>query len=225
MRKLYWNREEVAMKPRSINSMTSKHCACIEIYRNLSDDYFEKLVVSYPGDSTYNLDQLSFGHYIVVKVSGNQFSTQLFSINNLDARVLENSQDLMFHLYDSKGQRVEKLKVKSFGRSVRYDKKIAAYRMKKSNKKGLIKIHYEGHTNFIDIERKMNNTLPAKVGRYIIYSLPVRMVRNSYRYVRSIIRNGYFYKPPIVSRFENLFSDKNRPYKGYIVSQQPKYKP
>lgn len=193
---------------------------------NLENSYLNTLHDFYPTDSVYR-KKLPIGHYLFVSAKDDSFSGALRSENNLDLKLLNNHRDLMMIFYDSTGKEISDATVAVKRRNVPFNSQTQGYRLKKSNKRGLVTAHYQGHTSYFEIERQHNNGFFVRTGRKIIHSFPVKDLISPVFYIKNNIQNiingGRPYLPPIIYKATRSLRPKT--YKGFIVFNKPEYKP
>ncbi|MEQ8469814.1 MAG: carboxypeptidase-like regulatory domain-containing protein [Marinoscillum sp.] len=213
--------------------------------------FFHTLVDTYPTDSLYQKELLS-GHYLKVYAEGNHLQLEYTSVQPYDIAVFNNSTDLNLKVFDLLGTVIQDAKVKVKGRRVSYDKRTQTYRIRKSNKKGLISVSHDGHIAYYQLDRRLNNPLPKRVFRKTIYGSPLKYAWRPVRFVvyipidgvKSIVRRyptGSIGK--ITHHSERLFHTVacwfddyhcdwygddwkfREKHKGYMVFSKPKYMP
>lgn len=194
--------------------------------RTLDPNYFHNLIDYYPTDSVYR-KKLPVGHYLFTKSNADFLETELHSIDNLELNILDNSRDLLIVFTDSLGNETKGLKPRVASKQISFDNKLNAYRISKTNKQGLVKVEFNGHLNFFEIQRRYNNTLPARTKRRVIHTFPINIVISpltyTYRSVKGLIKYGNIYPPGIYYRAKRLFEQKT--FDGYLVLNKPMYKP
>lgn len=180
----------------------------------------------FPTDSAYKRT-LPVGHFIFVKAKGEVVETELKSVNNVTIHVLNNHRDLMMVFSDSMGREVPGLKVSAGAKEIPFDKDVRAYRVERSNKRGVISVVYGGHVSFFALERKLNNRFIVRTGRKIPNTFPINHIISPVLYVKNtiqrIIQGRLVMAPGIYYRVRNIFSPTQTV--GYMVLNKPKYKP
>lgn len=193
---------------------------------NLENSYLNSLHDFYPTDSIYR-KKLPIGHYLFVSAKSGDFTGELQSVDNIDMKLLNNHRDLMMVFYDSTGKEIPDAKVSVKRKKVRFDSHTETYRLKKSNKRGVISANYKGHTSYFEIDRQYNTGFFVRTGRKIIHSFPVRDIISPVIYlknnVQNVINGGRFNLPPIFYKATRPFRPKQ--YKGFVVFNKPEYKP
>lgn len=194
--------------------------------RTLDPKYFHNLIDYYPTDSVYR-KKLPVGHYLFTKSNADFLETELHSVDNLDLNILDNSRDLLIVFTDSLGNESKGVKPKVASKQISFDSKLNAYRLSKTNKQGLVKVDYNGHLNFFEIQRRYNNTMPARTKRRVIHTFPINILTSpftyTYRSVKGLIKYGNIYPPGIYYRAKRFFEPKT--FAGYLVLNKPMYKP
>lgn len=193
---------------------------------DLENSYLKTLYDFYPTDSVYR-KKLPTGHYLFVSAKDGSFSGTLRSENNLEMMLLNNHRDLMMIFYDSTGKEISDAAVAIRRKKVPFNLHTRNYRLKKSNKHGLVSAHFQGHTSYFEIERQYNNGLFVRTGRKITHSFPVKDLISPVFYIKNNARNmisgGRPYLPPII--YKAIRPREPKPYKGFIVFNKPEYKP
>jgi len=217
--------------------------------KNISEvdqSYFHTLVDSFPTDSMDNF-KLQQGHYLRAFVNENQLEVDLLTIQNFDIRVLNNKSDLCIQVYDSTGNIMTNAKVKVDAKKIRFDEKSQIYRLKKSNKKGIVEVNVNNQVAFYNINRKYNNSKVQRIGKNIFYIAPVKFVWNPIYFVIRLpidgvisIIDGYprntIYKTErffirsfekIACLFDDYYceDDYSSHIDGYFIFNKPKYHP
>ena len=195
-------------------------------YSPLSDSLFHTLVDLYPSDSVYR-KKLATGHYLYIKSRGATLDAEMESVNNLDMVILNNHRDLLLSFHDVNGKLVNTLRPRIGIRNIPFSKKNNAYRIATTNRQGWIKVLYQGHVSFFDIQRKYNNNLPKRVTRRALGTFPLNHIASPFFYMARSVRSLFDYtriRPPgIYYRVRKIFNTE--PYSGYVVLNKPKYKP
>lgn len=211
----------------------------------IDTDFFHTLIDSFPTDQEYT-KKLSHGHYLKTYSDRNIQKTEIATVQNLEVFLLNNHHDLVVQLYDLNGNIVRDAKVKINNKSLSFNDGIEAFFHRKSNKKGLLKITYEGKTAFYYLDRSRNNSAFRRNARKVLYGIPIKYVWTPVEFavklpvdaVKSIsdgwsqgtIRRSENFFVRIYHRVACLFDDyhcnlKTLNYKGYLVFNKPKFKP
>ncbi len=215
-----------------------------KIYKNdlvkVEPSFFHTLVDSFPTDSQ-NVVNLIEGHYLKTYADKNQQRFSITTVQNFDVFILNNNTDLCVQVYDLQGNIIPDATVSIGTKHLHFDKKTHSYIDRKSNRKGLLKVHYNNFTAYYNLARQYNNSNIKRTTRKVIYNAPVKYAWLPVRYivklpvdgVKSIVKGypqGVIY--PTKNFFErtyrkvaSVFDDsyRDRYYKGYIVFNKPKY--
>lgn len=202
----------------------------IALYRDnntvVPEQYFHTLIDFYPTDSTFK-KKLPSGHYLFVKSIAGELDCELYSVNNLEIQILNNNRDLLLVFLDTLGMNIESLTPTIKRRIIRFDKKLKAYRISKTNKQGFVYAEHGGHLNVFNIKRRYNNTFPVRTKRKVLGTFPINILVSPIVYVvqstKSLIKYQHLSPPGIYYRVRNMFEPKN--YDGYIVLNKPEFKP
>jgi TonB-dependent SusC/RagA subfamily outer membrane receptor len=194
---------------------------------SVSNSLLHTLVDFFPSDSSYKR-KLPVGHYLFVKTEAELMECELQSINNLDLHILNNHRDLILVLSDSLGREVTDALVSTGKHKITYRPKTKSYHHSKSNRKGLVKVSYNGHDSFFELSRKYNNTFFPRVGRKMLSPFPIhQLIIAPFYYIknntRSLIKYGSVNPPHIYYRIKKLFEPKD--FDGYVAFNKPIYKP
>lgn len=196
-----------------------------DIY-SLKDSDLTNLYDTYHSDSTYQKD-LPAGHYVFVNSKRGSLHAELHSVNNLTMEVLNNYRDLIVILYDSAGREVENAQVHVKKKTIPFDQTTRTYRLRKSNKQGILSVKYHGHTSYFSLNKKNNSHIIVRTGKAIVRSFPVRTIISPVVYLSSTAKNlvnGHSIHPPgIYYTLKRPFVRKN--YTGYLAINKPKFKP
>lgn len=222
-----------------VNSRTSSYYTFIykisndevkTLYKNedsaVPEQYFHTLTDFYPTDSAYR-KKLPAGHYLFIKSVAGKLDCELESVNNLEMHILNNNRDLLLVFQDTSGAEIKSLNPKVKKRTIRFDEKLNAYRISKTNKQGFVYAGHEGHLNIFSIKRRYNNTLPARTKRRVLGTFPINILVSPVTYtvqsVKSLIKYQRIDPPRIYYRARNVFEPKN--HSGYVVLNKPEFKP
>ncbi len=200
-----------------------------KLYKDIWDvdtTFFSNLFDFYPTDSTYE-KELPLGHFVFVKTLEGSLHCELHSTNNLNMNLLNNHRDLVMVFSDLQGNELHDVNVKVRSRKIPFRNNVKAYRLGKSNKRGIVSAEYQGHVSYFEIDRQYNNTFFVRTGRKIIGSFPMNHILSPILYIKSnvqrIIWGDRLAAPGIYHRIARLF--KAKPVSGYIVFNKPKFKP
>ncbi len=225
-----------------------------KIYRNelwgVDPSFFHTLVDSFPTYSKYTGTLLP-GHYLKTYSEKNKQKYSITTVQHFDVFILNNNTDLCLQVYDSSGNPVTDAGVRIRGKKVRFNEETQTYRDKKSNRKGVLEVSYDGFTAYYDLVRDHNNSGFRRGSRTVLYSTPVKYVWIPVKFiillpidaVRSLV---YWYPFGTINRTQHFFArsyhsiacifdsydcdsyhDKRFKLKhtGYIVFNKPKYLP
>ena len=224
-----------------------------KIYRKslrvVDPSYFHTMVDSFPTDSEYS-GKLPAGHYLKTFSEKNEQKVFVATVPDFEVVLLNNNTDLYIQVYDLKGKIIPEADLKIRLKKLRFDKKVQAYVDKKSNKKGLLKVSYNGYTAYYELSRSYNNSAVNRGIRKIIYGTPLkyvwwpvdRIAGLPVREAKAIFRGNpkwIFYrmessfrstKDKIGRLFNGYYYDWRdqrfqRKFKGYMVFNKPKYRP
>lgn len=200
-----------------------------KLYRDVGKvetSYLNNLIDFYPTDSVYR-KKLPVGHYVFVRSVAGTLQCELESVNNVGLKLLNNHRDLIAIFYDSAGRELREMEVRAGARTIPFDESTQSYRLRKSNKRGIIAAGHDGHISFFEIDRTFNNTFFVRMGRKIFGTFPINHILSPIFYtkdnVESLIRSGYVYPPGIYRRVQKMFQP--RQHSGYIAFNKPMYKP
>lgn len=193
---------------------------------DLDTTFLHNLFDSYPTDSAYK-KKLPVGHFVFVKTVNEDLSCTLQSVNNLNMSLLNNHRDLVMVFNDSLGRELHDLKVEVRSKRIPFQKSIKAYRLKKSNKKGIVSAQYQGHVSYFEIDRSYNNTFFVRTGRKISQTFPVNHIISPVFYIKDnvsrIIYGDRLIAPGIYHRVARIF--KPKAHSGYLVFNKPIFRP
>lgn len=194
---------------------------------DLDKSYLNNLIDQFPADSIYT-KELPVGHYLFVSIVNTDVNYTLRSVDNIFVSFLNNHRDLALILHDSAGREVSDAVVWVRSSHVPFDKSLKAYRRARSNKRGLVKVSYQGHDTFVQIDRRYNNTFLVRAGRQIPRTFPVNHLISPYYYfkqnIQSVVNGGSWRAPGLYHRVKHLVV-KPSVYKGYVAFNKPLYKP
>ncbi|MEN7547446.1 carboxypeptidase-like regulatory domain-containing protein [Rapidithrix thailandica] len=194
---------------------------------------YHTLVDSFQTDSSY-LNQLPPGYYLSVSAKSNKLEVGFLPVHRLDIKMLNNQTDLNFLVHDEQGNLMKAAEVVLGKKKISFDPTTQSYKLRKTQKEGLLTISYQGHTDFYYIEKAKNNSWFKRTSKGILYGVPLRYIwLPPVGFVRSITRSIRWGSPqgwlrPIWAIFTDdyrRYSDKSGNYKGYITFNKPKYLP
>ncbi len=217
---------------------------------SIDTTYFHTLIDTYPTDSSYK-KQLPPGHYLRTFIRKDKLKLDITSVQSYYVEILNNSSDLQIKVFDKSGGIIEIAKVKIRNRTIGFDKKTQTYRIKQANRRGLLKIAYDGETAFYNLSKSYNNSRAKRVFNKTVYGTPLRyfwrpvnfVVKIPIDGVKSISRRYAYGTISATAQFFSriyhsvacLFDDYycassdsyrfERRYMGYLAFSQPKYLP
>ena len=208
--------------------------------RIIDESYFHTLVDSFCTDSIYS-GTLDIGHYLRAHSDKDKLSLEITTVQNYGVYVVNNNTDLSVQIIDNKGVIIQDADVSVHGKKLHYNKKEQCYLDHKSNRKGFLKVTYDGFTTYYDLERKQNNSFVKRNFNMLVYRTPLKLVWLPVRYVvrlpydgvksivngypyRSIYRTLWFFKH-IPNKFRKIVYPYHPAATGYMVFNKPKYMP
>ncbi|MBT1689331.1 carboxypeptidase-like regulatory domain-containing protein [Dawidia soli] len=199
------------------------------LYKDIGEidtTFLHHLFDLYPTDSTYR-KELPVGHFVFVKTVNGSLHCELRSVNNLSMNLLNNHRDLVMVFNDLQGKELQDIQVEVRSKRIPFQERIRAYRLGKTNKRGIVSAAYQGHVSFFEIERKFNNTFFVRTGRKMAQTFPINHIISPIFYmtgtVQRIINGDRLVAPGIYHRTARIF--KPKPRSGYIVLNKPRFKP
>lgn len=196
-----------------------------EKLNSVDSTFLNQLYDLYPTDSVYK-KKLPVGHYLFIQAEHSEIITELRSVNNVDINMLNNHRDLLVVVHDTAGRELKNLAIELSRKKVLFHKSTQTYRLRKSNRQGLLSVTHQSHTSYFEIDRRYNNKFFARTGRKIVYSAPVRIIVAPFRYIgKNVSRIIHGYGPfwPNFSGWSNTFEREE--LKGYMAFNKPIYKP
>jgi len=215
----------------------------------IDESYFHTVIDSFPTFANFD-EKLDPGHYLKTYSDKNIQKVEITTVQNMDVFLLNNYQDLVIQLYDLNGKIIKDAEVKVKNRSIKYNNEVEAYFHRKSNKKGLLQVTYDGTTAFYYLDRNYNNSSFKRISRKVVYGIPLRYVWTPIEFAAKVpfdavksISDGW--SQGTIRRAEEFFvktyekvacifddyycNNYNRSYDvkflGYLVFNKPKYKP
>lgn len=175
---------------------------------------------SYPKESTLK------GHYLFVKAVNDELDVSLKSFLSISAIPLNNRRDLTIQVVDSIGNIIENAEVAFEGKKLKYDKSIQAFRKRKTNKGGFLKVKANGETVFYDVhDRDKTSVFKKRYYRFRntkvgwIVTTPFRLGNKVWYFFKNGFKHHWWHWD--ISRWRR----KDKVHPGYIVLNQPKYQP
>lgn len=220
---------------------------------DVDDNFFTTLIDSFPSNCSAGRP-LTTGHYLYVKALRNELQLEVNSVNNLNIKLLNNDRDLSILVHDSAGNNFHDAKVVLNHTRIKFDSKTKTFRLPKTNRQGLLKVTYDNHTNYFNINRDINYSKFRRTTNQILYQSPLKYVAFPAKFaclipvdfVRSIARKRFFgvfwyIKKPFSDIYYTVADGRPTGFiygihcwfskydcgdtKGYIVFNKPKYKP
>ena len=212
-------------------------------YLYLDDSFFEVLIDSFLVTEHYK-KELPIGHYLKAYSNKNRVRISITSIHNFNVEILNNQTDLCVQVFDTLGQAVQNAKVWAKNKKLRYDKKTKSFIHRKSNKKGVLKIEYNGEIAYYNLNRGHWNPLIKRSYYQVMYGkpigyvwrpvsdillLPVDGVRSLVKWrpvgrisgIRWRFRNSFRKIANIFNKYDRI----NKPTGGYVAFNKAKYLP
>lgn len=191
----------------------------------MEDKYFHTFVDTFSTNRYLKKETLN-GHFLFVKATNDELDVLLESFLTISAVPLNNRRDLAIQVVDSLGKLIEDAEVFFGKKKLKYDKSTQAFRKKKVNKGGFLKVKANGETVFYQVNDRVKISV-FKKRYYRFRSTKIGWV------VTTPLRWGgkvwYFFKRGIQDSWWNwnIFRrrKKDKSHRGYIVLNQPKYQP
>lgn len=191
----------------------------------MEDKYFHTFVDSF-SDNRYHKRESLNGHYLFVKAINDELDVVLESFLTISAVPLNNRRDLTIQVIDSLGNLIEDAQVFFRKKKLKYDKSIQAFRKKKTNKGGFLKIKANGETIFYQVnDREKISVFKKRYYRFRsskigwVVTTPLRWGGKVWYFFKNGIQNGWWSWDIFRRR------KKDKSHRGYIVLNQPKYQP
>jgi TonB-dependent SusC/RagA subfamily outer membrane receptor len=214
---------------------------------------FHTLFDSYCADSVYN-KKLPAGHYLKTCSQSNTQVTEYISVHNFEVFILNNHTDLCLQVYDLSGNQVKTADVKIKSKKMNFDETTQCFVDKKSNKKGLLSVTYNGNTAYYRLNRQYNNSIFKRNLQTVLYKTPIKYIAVPVRFVTKIPRDAVVsikqrYAAGTIRMITNLFNKTwervtclfdedarddymdrkadrfEKNHTGYLVFNKPKYFP
>ena len=116
----------------------------------MEDKYFHTFVDTFSTNRYHKNESLN-GHYLFVKAVNDELNVLLESFLTVSAVTLNNRRDLTIQVIDSLGKVIENAEVFFGKKKLKYDKSIQAFRKKKTNKGGFLKVKANSETVFYQV--------------------------------------------------------------------------
>jgi len=194
-------------------------------------ELFRTVVDSFPTGTKFK-GKLKPGNYVTAYVETDKVRVLYNSIPNVHLAVIDNKTDLIIQVRDSTGHVIEDAVVQRGMRNIPYDPSTGAYRMAKSNSKGILSVTHEGVSSLFRLDRTLNNSSLRRNSRKLAYSTPVKyvwvpvktVVMLPWDAVRSAIR-GYGFGTARGVWWSIKRAIEPGPYSGFMLFNKPKYMP
>lgn len=174
----------------------------------IKNEYLTNKIDSFPSDSVYN-KILPTGNYLMERVVGNRIIYYYTTVPAFEVYIVVNYTDFIVKIFDTNGVLMNDAQVFLNKKKIKFDKKTQSYVIKKTNRKGTLKVIYNNQTFFYSVNKKYKHNFR----NYIL--LPVRVTW-------SVVRHPLYYLQKYFRKIENLFIEKD--YKYYLVFNKPKYR-
>jgi TonB-dependent SusC/RagA subfamily outer membrane receptor len=196
-----------------------------------NESLFRVVIDSFPTGTIYN-GRLKPGNYVTAFVDFDKVRVEYTSVPNVHLAAVDNKTDLVIQVRDSTGRIIEDAVVKRGIRTLPLDPSTLAYRLAKSNSRGILTVTHDGVSSLFSLDRTLNNSALRRTTRKIAYGTPVRyvwvpiktVVMLPYDAVRSAIR-GYGFSTPrrIWFGMKRLFEPGQSD--GFMLFSKPSYMP
>jgi hypothetical protein len=192
----------------------------------VTDTYFHTVVDSFPTRKVYDERRLLRGHYLFTYAKGGRLAYDLMSVCPLSVKVLNNQVDLSVWVADSLGNTIPDAIVRLKSKSIPFDPLTRTYRLRKTNRKGILSIKHGNFTSYHQLDAQYRSSwmkrTAANVMRYSGIGYLLKPFRDTYSSIR--------YGQPV--GWLRVFSDGighsyywNTRTKGYMVFNKPMYLP
>lgn len=191
----------------------------------MEDKYFHTFVDTFSTNRYLKKETLN-GHFLFVKATNDNLDVLLESFLTISAVPLNNHRDLTIQVIDSLGIVIENAEVHFGKKKLKYDKPIQAFRKKKTNKGGFLKVRANGETVFYKVNDREKISVfkkryfrfrSSKIGWVVM--TPLRWGGKVWHFFKNGIKRHWWNW----NTFRRRKKDKS--HRGYIVLNQPKYQP
>jgi hypothetical protein len=188
-------------------------------------------VDSFPSGTTYK-EKLRPGNYVTAYVDKDKVRLLYTSVPNVHLAVVDNKTDLVIQVRDTAGHLIEDAVLKRGMRTLPRDPSTMAYRLAKSNSRGILSVTHKGISSLFMLDRTLDNSALRRNSRKLAYNTPVRyvwvpvktVVMLPYDAVRSAIRGyGFYTARSLWWSIEKAIEPG--PYYGFMLFSKPKYMP
>ena len=191
----------------------------------MEDKYFHTFIDTFSTNRYLKMENLN-GHFLFVKATNDDLDVLLESFLTISAIPLNNRRDLTIQVIDSLGKVIESAEVLFGKNKLKYDKSIQAFRKKKINKGGFLKVKANGETVFYQVydrdkisvfKKRYYRFRSTKIGW--VATTPFRWGGKVWSFLTHGFRDHWW--------SWNIFRKrkKDKSHRGYIVLNQPKYQP
>ncbi|MDX1903039.1 MAG: alpha-2-macroglobulin family protein [Thermonemataceae bacterium] len=208
-------------------------------WKNIDSSYFSTLIDSFPSSTIYPKEKLASGSYLFTSINKNKLHCLLEVITPIQAHIIDNNRDLQIALTDSKGAIIEDAKVWLNNKKITFNKALHAYIRNRSNKKGILKIDYQGNITIFNLDVTFRNEYDWEVKIHRTFgdwlAKPFRDIKK-YKKNKNRLYNSPLWiwrlkaitnkqKRKEVRRFVKTKKEENKSWQGYFVFSKPKYRP
>jgi hypothetical protein len=161
------------------------------IYRKdidvVTNAYFHTLIDSFP-TGKYSDKPVKVGHYLLANALGDRLEYELKSVNNLEVRVLNNKVDLAVWVADSLGRTIDQAQIQLKSRQIPFDHITQTYRLRLTNRRGLLAVTYQGHTTYQIVVAQYKNSRVKRISLRVLSALQVGYLLKPFRDIRSSLQ-------------------------------------
>jgi len=206
-------------------------------------DYFKTLVDSFPYGETYK-KPLQPGYYLKVKIVGNTIETALTSVHDFEVFLLNNDTDLNIRILDEKANTIKTAKVTLEKTHIPFDQKTQSYSIRRSYKEGLLTVKADKSVAYFNLKRSVKAGLFKRRLNQALYQTPIRYIWRPVNFIVDIpvsafktIKRGYatgsIYKikqfsvdlyESVACWFDDYYCHKKNTH-YYAITDKPKYRP
>jgi protocatechuate 3,4-dioxygenase beta subunit len=209
--------------------------------------YLHTLVDSLKPDQEPADISLMPGNYLQVAARENKLTFDYFNVCDYSVQILDNKKDLCVQILSKKDcSPVTDAEVKIRNTRVPFDEKSLTYRLKTTDKQGLLTVTLNGNSSFHRISRELRTYKLKRIYYAVCYrsplkyvykpvynlvALPVYAVRNlvTYDYYNPAWNYFRYRTRKIVSVFspDNYYNSRysSNDYTGYLVFSKPMFRP
>ena len=175
------------------------------------------------------INEVPLGHYLLIGTNEQRLVMRLQLVQEYALHQIDRKHMLEFAI-ERQGSMTSDVRVKLNRRRVRYNQQTQSYRVKQPGKRALVIVEGPGSTALFYLNDDYSwQSGFERAGKKIIHFAPIQVLwKPWYDGVRSIV-NGYAtgYIAGIARLFDGYGSEQRirRRARGYLVLNQPKYKP